>query len=134
MPEQRPDVSINLIADDAAKTLDFYVAGLGAEVVERWVDPENGKIGHAEFRIGSQTLFIADDYASMESFGVKSPGALGGTSLSLWVRVGDLEKSLKRALDAGAKLLSPIETMTVDEGRRCRIADPSGYLWTLSGP
>jgi len=134
MSEQRPDVSINLIADDAAKTLDFYVAGLGAEVVERWVDPENGKIGHAEFRIGSQTLFIADDYASMDSFGVKSPGALGGTSLSLWVRVDDLEKALKRALDAGAKLLVPIETMTVDEGRRCRIADPSGYLWTLAGP
>jgi len=134
MSEQRPDVSINLIADDAAKTLDFYVAGLGAEVVERWVDPENGKIGHAEFRIGSQTLFIADDYASMDSFGVKSPGALGGTSLSLWVRVDDLEKAMKRALDAGAKLLVPIETMTVDEGRRCRIADPSGYLWTLAGP
>jgi len=134
MTEQRPDVSINLIADDAAKTLDFYVAGLGAEVVERWVDPENGKIGHAEFRIGPQTLFIADDYASMDSFGVKSPGALGGTSLSLWVRVDDLEKAMKRALDAGAKLLVPIETMTVDEGRRCRIADPSGYLWTLAGP
>src|SRR6185437_2254851 len=108
MSEQRPDVSINLIADDAAKTLDFYVAGLGAEVVERWVDPENGKIGNAEFRIGSQTLFIADDYASMDSFGVKSPGALGGTSLSLWVRVDDLERALQRALDAGARLLVPI--------------------------
>ena len=60
MIEQRPDVSIYLIADDAAKVLDFYVAGLGAEEITRWVDPENGKIGHAEFRIGSQTLFIAD--------------------------------------------------------------------------
>jgi len=134
MPEQRPDVSIYLIADDAAKALDFYVAGLGAEEITRWVDPENGKIGHAEFRIGSQTLFIADGYGSMEALGVKNPAALGGTSLSLWIRVDDLEKALKRALDAGAKLLAPIETMTVDEGRRCRIADPSGYLWTLSGP
>jgi len=134
MTERRPDVSIYLIADDAARALDFYVAGLGAEEIMRWVDPENGKIGHAEFRIGSQTLFIADGYASMESLGVKSPGALGGTSLSLWIRVDDLEKALQRALDAGAKLLVPIETMTVDEGRRCRIADPSGYLWTLAGP
>ncbi len=134
MPKHSPDVSIYLIADKPAKALDFYVAGLCAEEVERWVDPQNGKIGHAEFRFGPQTLFISDGYASMESLGVKSPGALGGTSLSLWMRVDDLEKALKRALDAGANLLVPIETMTVDEGHRCRIADTAGYLWTLAGP
>ncbi len=134
MPEQRPDVSIYLIADNAAKALDFYVAGLGAEEVERWVDPENGKIGHAEFRLGTQRLFIADGYASMEALGVKSPAALGGTSLSLWIRVADVEQAQERAVKAGAKLLVPVETMTVDEGRRCRIADPAGYLWTLAGP
>jgi PhnB protein len=133
MPEQRPDIAIYLIADNAAEALDFYVAGLGAEEVTRWVDPENGKIGHAEFRIGSQRLFIADSYPSMESLGVKSPAVLGGTSLSLWVRVDNLEMALQRAMNAGAKLLVPIETMTVDEGRRCRIADPAGYLWTLAG-
>ena len=134
MPEQRPDVSIYLIADDAAKALDFYVAGLGAEEITRWVDPENGKIGHAEFRIGTQTLFIADGYQSMAALGVKSPAVLGGTSLSLWIRVEDLEGAMKRAIGAGANLLAPIETMAVDEGRRCRIADPAGYLWTLAGP
>jgi PhnB protein len=134
MPEQRPDVSIYLIADNAAKALDFYVAGLGAEEVERWVDPENGKIGHAEFRIGTQRLFIADGYAAMEGFGVRSPAALGGTSVSLWIRVADVERAQERAVKAGAKLLAPVETMTVDEGRRCRIADPAGYLWTLAGP
>src|SRR3569832_2931192 len=102
MSVRRPYVSSYLIADDAARALDFYVAGLGAEEIMRWVDPENGKIGHAEFRIGSLTLFIADGYASMESLGVKSPGALGGTSLSLWIRVDDLEEALQRALAAGA--------------------------------
>ena len=134
MPEQRPDVSIYLIADDAAKLLDFYVEGLGAEEVTRWIDPGNGKIGHAEFRIGSQRLFLADGYESMVPLGVKSPAVLGGTSVSLWIRVDNLERALDRAVGAGAKLLVPIETMTVDEGRRCRIADPAGYLWTLAGP
>jgi PhnB protein len=134
MPEQRPDVSIYLIADDAAKALDFYVAGLGAEEIVRWIDPENGKIGHAEFRIGAQRLFLADSYASMEAMGVKAPAALGGTSVSLWIRVADVEAAQARALNAGARLLVPTETMTVDEGRRCRIADPAGHLWTLAGP
>jgi PhnB protein len=124
-------MNIYLIANDAAKALDFYVAGLGAEEMERWVDPENGKIGHSEFRVGGQTLFLADGYGSMEALGVKSPAALGGTSLNLWLDVEDLEAALQRALGAGAKLLVPIETMTVDEGRRCRIADPAGHVWTL---
>jgi hypothetical protein len=30
-------------------------------------------------------------------------------------------------------LLEPIEAMMVDGGRRCRIADPAGHVWTLIG-
>jgi len=134
MTDKRPDVSIYLIARDAAKTLDFYVAGLGAEEIMRWVDPENGKIGHSEFRIGSQHLFLADEYPSMEALGVKSPSALGGTSLNLWIEVPDVAAAQERAVKAGAKLLVPVETISVDEGRRCRIADPAGHVWTLAGP
>lgn len=134
MTEKRPDVSIYLIAHDAAKTLDFYVAGLGAVEIMRWIDPENGKIGHSEFRIGSQRLFLADGYASMAALGVKSPSEMGGTSLNLWIEVEDVPAAQERAVKAGAKLLVPVETMTVDTGRRCRIADPAGHVWTLAGP
>ncbi|HEY2033372.1 MAG TPA: VOC family protein [Rhizomicrobium sp.] len=133
MPETRPDVSIYLIANNAAEALDFYVTALGAEEITRWIDPENGKIGHSEFRIGGQTLYLADGYGTMEKIGVKNPAALGGTSITIWLRVENLEGALDRALKGGAKLLVPIETMTVDEGRRCRIADPTGYVWTLIG-
>ncbi len=134
MAEDRPDVSIYLIAHDAAKALDFYVAGLGAEEIIRWIDPENGKIGHSEFRIGSQRLFLADEYPAMDALGIKSPSALGGTSLNLWVQVADVSAAQERAVKAGAVLLVPVEIMTVDEGRRCRIADPAGHVWTLAGP
>jgi len=134
MSETRPDASINLIARDAARVLDFYVAGLGAVEIERWIDPQNGKIGHSEFRIGTQHLFLADEYPSMEALGVRSPSALGGTSVNIWIRVDDVEAAQARAVAAGAVLLVPVETMTVDEGRRCRIKDPAGHVWTLAGP
>ncbi len=127
-------MNIYLIARDAAKALDFYVSGLGAEVVERWVDPQNGRIGHAEFRIGGRSLFLADEYESMAALGVKSPSALGGTSLNIWLDVPDVAAAQARAVAAGARLLVPVETMTVAEGRRCRIADPAGHVWTLAGP
>jgi PhnB protein len=134
MTEKRPDVSIYLIARDAAKALDFYVAGLGAVEISRWIDPENGKIGHSEFRVGAQRLFLAEEYPSMVALGVKSPGALGGTSLNLWIEVADVPAAQERAVKAGARLLVPVETMDVAEGRRCRIADPVGHVWTLAGP
>lgn len=126
-------MNIYLIATDAQKALDFYVGGLGAEELVRWIDPDNGRIGHSEFRIGSQHLFLADDYESMEALGVKSPAKLGGTSLTLWLEVPDLEAARDRAVKAGARLLADIETMSVAEGRRCRIADPAGHVWTLTG-
>ena len=134
MTDKRLDVSIYLIAHNAAEALDFYVAGLGAEEVMRWVDPENGKIGHSEFCIGSQHLFLADEYDSMGALGVKSPSALGGTSLNLWIAVMDVQAAQDRAVKAGAMLLVPVETMSVEEGRRCRIKDPAGHVWTLAGP
>ena len=125
-------MNIYLIASDAAKALDFYVAGLGAEELARWIDPDNGKIGHSEFRLGNQHLFLADDYDEMQALGVKSPAKLGGTSLTLWLEVDDLEAMRDRALAAGATLLADIETMSVAEGRRCRLADPAGHVWTLT--
>lgn len=126
-------MNLYLIARDAAKALDFYVAGLGAQELARWIDPENGRIGHGEFRLGDQHLFLADEYPSMAAIGVKSPAALGGTSLNLWLAVDDLEAARDRAVAAGARLLVDIETMSVAEGRRCRIADPAGHVWTLTG-
>lgn len=134
MTDKRPDVSIYLIARDAAKALDFYVAGLGAVEIVRWIDPENGKIGHSEFCIGSQHLFLADEYPSMDALGVTSPSVLGGTSLTLWVGVPDVVAAQDRAVKAGAALLVPVEPMSVAEGRRCRIKDPAGHVWTLTGP
>jgi PhnB protein len=129
---ERPAVSIYLIARDAAKALDFYVQGLGASEVERWIDPENGKVGHAEFRIGGMSLFLADEYPSMDKIGVRSPKALGGTSLNLWIEVGDVKPAMERALAVGGVLREAIMPAT-DGGVRCRIADPAGHIWTLAG-
>ena len=129
----QPHIVIYLIARDAAKALDFYVNGLGAEEVSCWIDPENGKIGHAEFRIGQQSLFLADEYPSMGAIGVKSPSALGWTSVNFWINVANLESAMERVLSAGGKLTQKIQPST-EGGRRCRIADPAGHAWTLAGP
>jgi hypothetical protein len=35
-------------------------------------------------------------------------------------------------MSAGGTLLVAVETIAQDEGRRCRIADPAGHVWTLA--
>ncbi len=96
--------------------------------------PKTTRLAIPNFGIGSQRLFLADEYPSMDALGVRSPSALGGTSLNLWIEVPDVPAAQERAVKAGAKLLVSAETMTVDEGRRCRIEDPAGHVWTLTGP
>lgn len=132
MAAARSTLSIYLIAADAAKALDFYVAGLGGHEIMRWIDPDNGKVGHSEIRFGDTTIYVADGYEVMESIGVRNPTALGGTTVNLWLQVGNLDVALKRALDAGAKLTRPIEVNPNEGGRRARIADPAGHAWTLT--
>jgi uncharacterized glyoxalase superfamily protein PhnB len=57
---------------------------------------------------------------------------LGGTTVNFWIDVFDLDAALERALAAGATLKESIQPST--EGvRRCRIADPTGHIWTLAG-
>ena len=91
--------------------------------------PQEGR----EVRIGGQMFYLADEYPSMQKIGVDSPASLGGTSLTIWLQVDDLEAAMDRALKAGGKPLEGIEAMKVDGGRRCRIADPAGHVWTLIG-
>jgi len=46
---------------DAAAAIDFYEAALGAdEVGERY--PWEGKIGHAELKIGGALIMLADEF------------------------------------------------------------------------
>lgn len=132
MSEQRPLLSMYLIASPAAEALDFYVKGLGAEEVERWIDPDNGKVGHAEIRLGGTSLYVADSYGVMEKIGVKSPRTLGGTTVNIWFQVDNLDAALKRAVAAGAKITRDIEVNPNEGGRRARISDPAGHAWTLT--
>ena len=45
-----------LCVRDAAAALEFYRAVFGAEELFRLTDPGDGRIGHAEFRIGDTVL------------------------------------------------------------------------------
>ena len=127
----RPAVAPYLSVSDARQALDYYQAAFGAVEMMRWVDPDNGKIGHAEIRIGERSIFLADEYPETAEIGLRSPLSLGGSSCQFWLTVDDVEAVTERAVAAGGKLLRAVE-QSAQDGRRSRVQDPSGHIWTIS--
>jgi len=120
-------VTPSLIVQNAAEAIEFYKKALGAEEIMRMTGPD-GKIGHAELKIGDSIIFLTDEMPGMNS---KSPQTLGGTSGSLYLYVEDVDKAFQRALDAGGKVSMPLMDMFWGD-RFGSFVDPYGQTWALS--
>lgn len=116
-----------LIVDGAARALDFYASVFGATELMRMEAP-NGKIGHAEIRIGDSVIMLADEHPEM---GAKSPRALGGTPVSIMLYVADVDTLYNRAIEAGAKELRPLQDQFYGD-RSGTVTDPFGHVWTIA--
>src|SRR6476646_12014742 len=96
------------VVRDAAKAIDFYKKALGAQELVRMPSPD-GKIMHAELKIGDSIIFISDEFPNM---GVsKAPQSLGGTTGTLHLYVPDVDSALQRAINAGSKTTMPVADM-----------------------
>lgn len=113
---------------DARAAIEFYKKAFGAVEVFRLVDPQSGKIGHAEIRIGKCLLMICDEYPD---FGAVSPDTLGGTTLKLHLDVADAAAALAAALRHGATELRKLE-IQFHGCKQALVADPFGYSWFIS--
>ena len=125
VPKGFHTVTPHLILDDAGRLIDWYKEALGAEEISRHAGPD-GKIMHAELRIGDSRLMLNDPV-----MGNKGPQTLGGSPASLWLYVEDCDALFNRAVAAGAK----VEMQMGDQfwGDRCgSVGDPHGYRWTIA--
>lgn len=125
IPEGFHTVTAHLILEDAASTIEWYKKALGAEELSRAPGPD-GKIMHAEIRIGDTILMVNDAL-----MGGKSPKALGGSPASLWVYVADCDALFNRATAAGAQVAMPLTDQFWGD-RSGTLTDPSGYQWTIA--
>ena len=112
---------------DAAGALDFYRRAFGAEL-EMKLDMPDGKIAHAEMRIGDSIVMVSEEN---EEWGNKSPQALGGSPMFLMIYVPDVDAAFVQALAAGATQVRPVEDQFYGD-RSGTLKDPYGYQWTLS--
>jgi PhnB protein len=116
-----------LVVRGAADAIDFYKKALGAEELSRMAGPD-GKISHAELKIGDSIIFVSDEFPSM---GVsKAPQTLGGCSSTLHLYVEDVDSSFNRAVQAGGKVSMPVADMFWGD-RFGSFTDPFGHHWGI---
>jgi PhnB protein len=122
-------LTIALAVRGAAKALEFYRQALGAQEILR-VPAADGKIGHAQMRIGDSLFFVADeDPGSPNS--CKSPQILNGTSCAIYMYVADADAVFEQAVRAGAEGLFPVTDQHWGD-REGLVRDPFGHLWALA--
>src|SRR2546427_12679815 len=114
-----------LIIKGAADAIDFYKRAFGATELFRM--DHDGKIGHAEIKIGDSPIMLADESPEM---GHRSPQSLGGSPVSILLYVEDVDSLFNQAVSAGAKVQKPVQDQFYGD-RIGGVTDPFGHVWYI---
>jgi PhnB protein len=125
IPPGYHSVTPYLVVREGARAIDFYKQAFGATEVSR-MDTPDGKLGHAELKIGDSMIMLSD-----EMMGNKSPQSLGGSAVSIFIYVEDVDSVFNRAVKAGAKSDMPPADMFWGD-RYGKLTDPFGHLWGIA--
>jgi PhnB protein len=111
----------------AAKAIEFYKQAFGAVEVMRMPQPD-GRLGHAEIRIGDSVVMLADEYPER---GIHGPEHYGGAPMTLMFYTEDCDATYRKAIAAGSKSLrEPTDQFYGD--RMAGIEDPFGFQWYVA--
>jgi PhnB protein len=127
IPENYHSITPSLVCRNAAQAIDFYKTVFGATEIVRMPGPD-GKIMHAELKIGDSTFFL-NDPMSKTLPALPDAGATNLTSLHLYVANADA--IFNRAVEAGARVDMPIQDMFWGD-RFGRLTDPFGQQWGIA--
>ena len=108
-----------LVADGADKVISFMKDAFGAKAVFEPMMRPDGKIMHAEFKIGNSVLMIADSSERAKA-----------TASMLYVYVPNVDAVYQKALKAGAtSVMEPANMFYGD--RSGGVKDPAGNHWHI---
>jgi PhnB protein len=127
IPEGMHSLTPHLVCANAAEAIAFYKKAFGATELFRMPGRE-GKIGHAQIKIGDSVVMLTDEAPQQ---GMLGPKALKGTPLSLYLYVEKADKAFEQAVAAGATVLMPLADMFWGD-RWGLVEDPFGHHWHIA--
>jgi PhnB protein len=128
IPEEYNTLTPMLTVQNAAEVIEFYKKAFGAVERYRMPSPDGKGIAHAELKIGNSIFMLGEE---MPGGDCQSPASMGGTPVSLYVYVENVDAAFEMAVNAGGKVKMPVQDMFWGD-RIGSVIDPSGYIWTLA--
>ena len=128
----------HLVVSDAAAALDFYKKALGATELMRMPAEDKKRLMHSEISVNGARIFVMDDFpeyreSHQQGGNWQPPTKLGGTTVTIHLEVKNCDEAVKRARDAGAKVV--MEPWDAFWGARyAQIVDPFGHAWSFAHP
>ncbi len=116
-----------LYCRDPAAEIEFCKITFGAAELGRRSGPD-GTVLHALLTIGPAMIMIESESANLTS---RAPNPDGSSPVVLYVYVADVDKTVERAVTAGAKILFPVANQFWGD-RMGWMMDPSGHVWTVA--
>lgn len=127
IPEGYRTLTPHIVVRGAADAIAFYKKAFGAEELFSMPGPD-GKIMHAEVKVGDSILMLAEEFPD---WGSNGPLAIGGTPVTLHLYVEDCDAAFNRAVEAGATVkMAPNDAFWGD--RYAQVTDPFGHSWSVA--
>ncbi len=94
VPDGTHSITAHLIVNDGQKAVEFYKKAFGGTITGVHLTPD-GKVMHAEVKIGDSRLMLADEFPG---FGCGSPKTLGGSPVVLNLYSEDVDSLFNQAV------------------------------------
>jgi uncharacterized glyoxalase superfamily protein PhnB len=127
IPEGFRTVTPHLSVNGAAEYIDFLKRAFGAVELERSAVPD-GRLMHAEVRIGDCILMLNDDFPE---YCAGAPLAKGRLPVALNLYVPNADEMWARAVAAGCEVVTPLADQFWGD-RYGQVKDPFGFTWSIA--
>ena len=116
-----------LATHDPAAAIEWYTEVFDARLLGDPIVMPDGRIGHAELRIGDTVFMLAGEFPEEDH---RSPLTLGGSTVGLLLHVPDSDATYALAVERGATPLRPVAESYGARGGTIR--DPFGHRWFVA--
>lgn len=128
IPEDYHSINPYLVVRNADRAIEFYKKAFDAEERFRMHRPDGKAIMHAELKIGDSVFMLTEESPDMKAL---SPESIGGSPISLYVYVKDVDGVFNQAVSEGGTVLYPVKDQFYGD-RSGYLKDPFGHLWTIA--
>ncbi|XP_074573991.1 uncharacterized protein At5g48480-like [Curcuma longa] len=115
----------------AEAAVKFYGDAFGAVELRRvWYpirESQLPRIIAAELKIGSSVLLVSDRFGE----GAENGAAPPFPGIAIWIETEDADEAVKRALAAGAELVSEVADSDFGDTVIGKVKDPYDYVWVI---